>query len=304
MKYYLQRICVLIKHRECEKNVLEMKALVEQQGLLVDIRYLGYTYENVQNDDKKVIFLSEYKREKQEKEQSIFVSDDSDTLRKYDEMGYAVLAYFHDYNKEENFSGIAYGCERIEQLDAAYFDRVYRRCKRLPWDILETPRCIIRETTVDDVDAFYDIYREPSITEYMEDLFTERQQEITYIQDYIKNVYEFYDFGVWSVVLKETGEVIGRAGLSYREGCDIPELGFVIGVPWQRKGIAFEVCDAILHYGMDMFEFETFQALVEEGNDTSVRLCQRLGFNVADDVWIEGKMMHRLLKSLNVKEID
>ena len=218
MKYYLQRICVLIKHRECEKNVLEMKALVEQQGLLVDIRYLGYTYENVQNDDKKVIFLSEYKREKQEKEQSIFVSDDSDTLRKYDEMGYAVLAYFHDYNKEENFSGIAYGCERIEQLDAAYFDRVYRRCKRLPWDILETPRCIIRETTVDDVDAFYDIYREPSITEYMEDLFTERQQEITYIQDYIKNVYEFYDFGVWSVVLKETGEVIGRAGLSYREG--------------------------------------------------------------------------------------
>ena len=154
---------------------------------------------------------------------------------------------------------------------------------------------MIRETIVEDVDSFYDIYKESSITEYMEDLYADRDEEIAYIQDYIKNVYGFYGYGMWTVLDKESGKVIGRAGLSLREGYDIPELGFVIGVPWQRQGYAYEVCQAILEYGNEELDFTNFQALIMKGNEKSKRLCEKLGFVYQEMVEIEGIVYERMV---------
>lgn len=188
-----------------------------------------------------------------------------------------------------DFSGVKYLCENLEELDAVYLDRVYRRYAGIPWDILETERCALRETVEEDVDAFYGIYREPSITRYMEDLFPDRDQEIAYTREYRENVYEFYGFGIWTVRLKETGEVIGRAGLSYREGFDEPELGFVIGLPWQRRGIGEEVCRAVLSFGRKELGFETVIAFAEPENQTSLRLLERLGFTPAGRELLRGR---------------
>lgn len=292
MNNYLQRICVLLQQKECGEAAWKMKALVEKQGLFVDVIFL-------QKDMPIDNLLSSYFGKDYElsasKERILFLSDDNESLSRLKQRNQAVLAYFHEHNKEERFEHIPYGCEEIENLNWSYFERVYRRCRNLPWDILETNRCMIRETTIEDVDCFYEIYKEPSITKYMEPLFPEKEQEIAYIEDYIKNVYEFYDFGVWTVLLKETGEVIGRAGISYRDGCDIPELGFVIALPWQRKGIAFEVCQAILEYGKEEFGFREFQALVEGENVVSIHLCEKLGFHQEELVTVDDKKMHRML---------
>ena len=188
-----------------------------------------------------------------------------------------------------DFSGVKYLCENLEELDAVYLDRVYRRYAGIPWDILETERCALRETVEEDVDAFYGIYREPSITRYMEDLFPDRDQEIAYTREYRENVYEFYGFGIWTVRLKETGEVIGRAGRSDREGFDEPELGFVIGLPWQRRGIGEEVCRAVLSFGRKELGFETVIAFAEPENQISLRLLERLGFTPAGKELLRGR---------------
>lgn len=289
MGYYLQKIKVLLKHKECEQNVLQMKSVVEKQGIETEIIYTS-DCENLYSDiacaEKELLF---------QENATLYISDNSAYLAEYVERELPVLAYFHPYNKEETFDGLMYGCEEIEQLDADYFDKIYRRCKKLPWTILETERCILRETTEDDIDAFYEIYKEPSIIRYTENLFSKREQELDYVRDYRKYVYEFYDFGIWTVLNKENGEVIGRAGLSYREGFELPELGFIIGVPWQRKGFAYEVCQAVLDYGRQMLGFEEFQALVETGNDVSLRLCRKLGFKIYEDICMDDKIMHLLL---------
>jgi len=96
--------------------------------------------------------------------------------------------------------------------------------------ILETDRCLVRETTVEDVEEFYRIYREPSITYYMEDLFPDPAEEREYVRNYIREIYGFYGYGLWTVLCKEKNEVIGRAGLSWRQGFDVPELGFVMKI--------------------------------------------------------------------------
>ena len=49
-------------------------------------------------------------------------------------------------------------------------------------NILETPRCLIRETTTADGEDFYRIYSHPAITKYMEGLYPEVEQEKQYVR--------------------------------------------------------------------------------------------------------------------------
>lgn len=219
----------------------------------------------------------------------LYVSDDAASAEALQGEGKAVLIYLHPGNAGQDFSRFLFAAEDPEDLEEEYIRRVYRRLKGLPWEIAETARCLIRETTPEDVEEFYRIYSDPSITRYMDGLYPEREQEKQYIREYIEKVYTFYGFGVWTVVEKESGAVIGRAGLSYREGYDDPELGFIIGVPWQGRGYAREVCRAVLDYAWNALEFDRVQALVEPGNEASLRLCEELGFRLEGKTALQGK---------------
>ncbi len=225
----------------------------------------------------------------------LWVSDDAETARRLRDGGEAVLAYLHEGNRDQDFSDFFYGVEDPESLEEDYIEKVYRRLKKLPWNILETKRCLIRETTPDDVDDFYRIYSDPAITEFMEALYPEVEQEKEYVREYIEKFYTFYEFGVWTVVEKESGTVIGRAGFSCREGYEDPELGFIIGVPWQRHGYAWEVCRAIMDYGWEVLGFERVQAIVETENEASLTLCDKLGFEAVQEITM-GDRPYFLLK--------
>lgn len=218
------------------------------------------------------------------KEEALFITDTEKALEELKRDGKYVIALLHEENKEQNLSGVSYAVTDIAELTPDSLLMVYKRLKGEPWEILETTRCLIREMTVEDVDEFYKIYAEPSITCYMDPLFEETKQEREYVSEYIEKIYGFYGYGLWSVVEKKEHKVIGRAGISWREGCDIPELGFVIAVPYQRQGYAYEVCTAILEYGKEELQFDKIQALVKNGNTASVLLCEKLGMKWYDTV--------------------
>ena len=228
-------------------------------------------------------------------EEKLFVS--ADTLYITDRAVWAswlreqklpVLAYLHEGNRDEQFAGIRYCMEIPEEITPDYLERVYRRYLNLPWNIVATKRCLIRETVPEDAEALWQIYQNPDMSRYTEGLHNSIEEEKGYIREYIDNRYHYYEYGIWSVLWKETGELIGRAGFSVREGCDLPELGFAIGVPWQRKGIAFEVCSAILEYGREELGFDGVQARVHPENSASIALCKKLGLTgkgvIGDDI--------------------
>ena len=205
-----------------------------------------------------------------------------------------VIVYLHEENANEIFSHAEYAIEQIEEVEYESLKLAYLRLTGQPWTILTTARCEVRETTTDDADSFYEIYKEPSITRYMEDLYDDKAAEVAYIQDYIRNVYAFYGYGMWTVLEKNSGEVIGRAGISWREGFDIPELGFVIAVSYQHQGYAYEVCKAILEYGKTELGFTCIQALVMSENVSSKALCQKLGFKYKSNVVVDNVQYDRL----------
>lgn len=269
--YYLQKVELLLEEKEYQGEFCSIVDESETEGI-------------------------EVSWEPEEGENVLLITDSDVKARKALAEGRAVLAFLHGGNCRRDFVGVRYAFEEPKDLDVDYLEQVYRRYKGIPWDILDTPRCHLRETIEADVDDFYQIYAEPSITRYMENLFSDTAQEKEYIRKYIKNVYGFYGFGVWTVIKKDTGEIIGRAGISYREGFEEPELGFVIGVPWQRLGYALEVCQAVLQYGREQLGFAKVQALVQPNNRASLQLCTKLGMAIEGMEILQNKLYIRLTK--------
>lgn len=227
-----------------------------------------------------VVMLSEEelcKLGKKKKDMLVLV-DEEPAFEKLIDEEFFVLPVLNNKNQSASFWGALYVLQNLEEIDYAYLEFVYTRYAGLPMTILETERCIIREITMEDVDALYEIYKEPSITEFMEDLYPTREQETAYTRDYIKNVYGFYGYGMWIVEKKDTGEVIGRAGVEQHEEEECVEMGFVIAHPFQRQSYAYEVCEAILRYAKKELKLNRICCLVKEGNKASLGLCKKLGF--------------------------
>lgn len=208
----------------------------------------------------------------------LYVTDDAAEYAALKAQKKYVVPYLREKNRGEQFPDAGYAVEKLEELGIKELESIYRRMAGIPWDICETERCRIRETAESDWDSFHEIYREESVSRYMEKLPEDRERWIARIKDYRKYMYGFYGYGVWTVMDKRSGRTIGRAGLSEREECNLPDLGFVIGTPWQRQGYAYEVCRAVLRYAGDDLGMEEVQAFVQPPNMASAQLCRKLGF--------------------------
>lgn len=215
-----------------------------------------------------------------------------------------VVVWLHEGNRQHSFPDIRYAVEEPQELEADFFDKIYRRFTGIPWEIAETKRCIIRETIVEDVDSFVKIYQDPGITRYTDAFCIEPQKEREHVKQYIEKVYEFFGFGVWTVLWKETGEVIGRVGFEQpyageagkaagdgeNDGDDdeLLALGYMIACPWQGKGIAQEVCRAALDFAREELEVSKVQVVIDAENQPSLRLAERLGVREWRDVVAKG----------------
>ncbi len=268
-EFHLKRVCVILSHGRFLQPLLPPVGLLEEAGIVCEAMLAQEEYPVGAG--------------------TLYITDDATALKSLVEQGLPVAVYLHEGNRGLDMSAARYAFEEPEQLNSVYFERVYRRYADLPWDILETGRCFLRETQVSDVDDFYEIYKAPGMTQYTEALYESKVSERAYVREYIEKVYKYFEFGVWTVVLKETGQVIGRAGLNVREGYDLPELGYVIGRPWQGKGIATEVCKAILEYARSEYGFERVMTIIQKENGSSLKLAKGLGFRVQEEIWQNNK---------------
>ena len=114
------------------------------------------------------------------------------------------------------------------------------------------------------------------------DVSEEEDEELEKYLAYIHTVYSVFGFGLWSVVLKKTGEVIGWCGLQPIGNEDTPlgriELGYLIDREHRRSGYGYEACRAILDFGFEKLELDEVYAQIDERNRASLRMARKLGF--------------------------
>lgn len=190
-------------------------------------------------------------------------------------------------------AGTFYVIESMQALSYQFLFRIHQRDQGEPWIILETNRCIVREITLQDLDALYEIYEGKGVSDYTEPPYAERTEEEAYTKAYIEHMYRFYEYGMWVVLEKASGKLIGRAGIENREvnNCLMQELGYVFDLEFQGKGYAWEVCLAIMKYADEELEIKRLNCFVFKENIRSVRLAEKLGFEYKEEIWMDGKKL-------------
>jgi len=212
------------------------------------------------------------------------------------ELGVATMAYMNPEIPNQSYSGVDMLVEGFDEVDVDFLEKVWQRHHRIPWTILETNRCVIRELTLDDLDALFELYGDGEIDKYTDPLYP-YEEEKEFQRAYIENMYRYFGYGLWLVFSKETGELIGRAGLEHREYHEEIELelGYIIGTKYQGQGLATEICEAILEYAKENTGFERINTLIEEGNIASKKLSEKLGFSHVEDFELDDRIMHRYI---------
>ncbi len=206
-------------------------------------------------------------------------TDSRQTADRMKASGIGFAVYDNALSKSESFSDSLYMVDEISAIPLRQVERMLLRFLRLPWTILETKRCRVREITEEDVPALYTIYdRSDPENQYGGVPYEDPEKELAYTKDYINFQYRLFEYGVWVVEDKESGKIIGRAGISNRAGYEEAELGYGFAPSARHRGYATEVCGAILSYAHEELGMDTINAFTLHDNADSVKLLKRLGF--------------------------
>lgn len=143
--------------------------------------------------------------------------------------------------------------------------------------MIETERLCLREMTPDDYDALYAVLADSDIMQHYPYTFDEAR-----VCRWITRNIERYDmdgFGLWAVVLKETGEMIGDCGITMQNihGMMLPEIGYHIRKDQQRRGYASEAAAACIQFAFEHFDFPAVYSYMKYTNVASCSTAIKSG---------------------------
>lgn len=104
--------------------------------------------------------------------------------------------------------------------------------------ILETGRLVLREMEQADFDDLAQMLQDPEVMYAYEHDFSDAD-----VQEWLDRQrmrYAKYGFGLWAMILKETGEMIGQAGLTMQpyRGTEVLEIGYLLKKRFWHNGYA------------------------------------------------------------------
>ncbi len=150
--------------------------------------------------------------------------------------------------------------------------------------ILKTERLILRPMLATDIDALYLIFTDIRVmAAFDHDPFTREQME-RWLQRNLDHQEQF-GYGLFSVLLKATGELIGDCGLEKIEveGRKIAELGYDFRSDFWNKGYASEAAVAVRDYAFNVLQLPQLISLIRVGNLASKRVAEKIGMTLAEE---------------------
>ena len=166
------------------------------------------------------------------------------------------------------------------ELDPEFEKRDALRKAGIPVEIARTDQLLIRETIDSDISELYRIGTDQAVRKYIAPMQPTLEEEIVYTKAYVRHMYAFYDFGLWTVLEKDAygqERVIGRAGLfpSERLAGQI-EMGYMIAPECQENGYGKEAAETVLRYAFNVLDLEEVHLFAEKENKASVKLAETL----------------------------
>lgn len=143
--------------------------------------------------------------------------------------------------------------------------------------MIETERLIFRRFQDEDLPQLIEQRSDPDVNKYLGG--TERQNSAALaarIKFYMECVDKF-GFGMCPMIWKETGEVIGTAGLQPLEDTGEVEVGYSIIKSYWGRGIGTEAARGWMEYGFNVAGLERIVAVAVVENEPSQHIMRKLG---------------------------
>ncbi len=144
--------------------------------------------------------------------------------------------------------------------------------------VIETERLTLRQLNAADAPFMLDLLNQPSFIENIGDRGVRTLEDArAYILNGAVASYERHGFGLYLVVLKDTGEAAGICGLVKRDGLDDVDIGFAFLPQHWRKGYAVESAAAVKGYATTAVGLARLVAITSPENWASIRVLEKIG---------------------------
>lgn len=227
------------------------------------------------------IFLEAAKRLGVDPGECLVIEDSSNGVAAAKAAGMTCIGFVNPNSGNQDLRKASMLVEGFEEVDFEFINRIYQYDHLEPVTILTTEHFIIRELSVEDIDDVYQIYRQPGICDFMDDIEPSVEEEKKKHEAYIKNIYHFYGYGQWGVFYKEDGRLVGKCGIELKslDGEEIHEIGYLLSKDLQGHGYAKEFVSEILNYCFQELDIRRIVAVVDKDNTRSIRLAEQVGMH-------------------------
>ena len=139
-----------------------------------------------------------------------------------------------------------------------------------------------------DLDAHWAMLSDPVVMKHFGGALFGREESFRRLLGGI-GLWQLQGTGLLAAERKSDGQMIGHVGLFdyHREITPsiegVPELGYIFAAEAHGQGFAREACEALLAWADRTLEADQTVAIISIGNDPSMKLAERLGYERQPD---------------------
>lgn len=150
--------------------------------------------------------------------------------------------------------------------------------------VFETERLILRHMMLDDLEALFATLGDPMAMRYYPSAFL--REDVTRWIEWCMKSYEENGYGLYAMMLKGTGTVIGDCGHARQEveGRTEIEIGYHVQREHWRNGYATEAARGALAYGFETLRAKRLISLIRPENIPSRRVAEKMGMGIEKEI--------------------
>jgi RimJ/RimL family protein N-acetyltransferase len=150
---------------------------------------------------------------------------------------------------------------------------------------IRTERLLIRPFDADaDCEAMLEVYGDPDVMRFIPGGALRDVEAVKRLLHEYANAQEARGFSSWALVGLASGALIGDVGFGIFEPTGEVELGYTLARRYWGHGYATEAAAACLAAGRAQLSTERIIAAVDERNEPSMRVAERIGMRKAGSI--------------------
>lgn len=152
--------------------------------------------------------------------------------------------------------------------------------------VLETERLLMREFRSSDLDEYAEMHGDRDVVKYLDGKTLNREDSWRHMAMVLGH-WSLRGFGMWAVVERDSGELVGRVGCWMPEGWPDLEVGWTLRRKFWGHGYATEAAFQATNYAFSVLKRERIISIIRPENTASAAVAHRLGEKPAREMMLK-----------------